>query len=261
MRTTIVAFLTAAALTTGCDIVTASLGPEHTAQWQKSYTIAANGSVEIDNVNGKIEVEPGTGNTVEVTAIKKARGASEEAAKATLDRITIVEDVTPSRVKVEAKFPQSGGGFFVGGGNGQVEFQVKVPTGIEGSFHTVNGEVGVRGLDGHVTAQTTNGGVIAHDMSGQLDARTTNGGLDIDLARVSDGGVTLRCTNGGIRVRLPRDAKATISASITNGGISTSDLPLETSESSRRRLDARMNGGGPRIEAAGTNGGITLTSR
>jgi DUF4097 and DUF4098 domain-containing protein YvlB len=113
-----------------------------------------------------------------------------------------------------------------------------------------------------VTAETTNGGVKTHDVSGQLDASTTNGGLDIDLAKMPEGGVKLECTNGGISVRLPRDAKVTIAASITNGGIKTTDLPLETSgESDRRRLDAKMNGGGPRLQVDGTNGGITLTSR
>ena len=264
MRTqtrTILALLMAAALATGCDIVTASLGPEHTSQWQKTYTLGAKGSVEIDNVNGKISVEPSSGNAVEVIAIKKAHGASEEAAKAVLDRITIAEDVTESRVKVEAKFPHNEG-FTFGTNSGSVDFQVKVPAGVEASFSTVNGEVSLQGMNGRIKARTTNGGVTARDMSGQLNATTTNGGLNIDLAKVADGGVTLRCTNGGIRVRLPRDARATISASIVNGGISTTDLPLEMSgDNSRRHLDARMNGGGPVVDASGTNGGIHLTSR
>jgi len=63
-------------------------------------------------------------------------------------------------------------------------------------------------------------------------------------------------------VRLPRDAKATISASITNGGISSGDLNIDAiGENNRRRLEGRLNGGGPRIEIEGTNGGITLSGR
>jgi hypothetical protein len=77
-----------------------------------------------------------------------------------------------------------------------------------------------------------------------------------------EGGVKLDCTNGGINLRLPRDAKATISARISNGGISQGDLSIETTgESSRRRLEGRLNGGGPRIDIEGTNGGITLAGR
>ena len=118
-------------------------------------------------------------------------------------------------------------------------------------------------FSGHVNAEATNGGVKAHDMSGQLDASTTNGALEIDLAKMPEGGVKLACTNGGIRVSLPKDAKATISASIMNGGIHTGDLPIETTgdSSNRRKLEGRMNGGGPRLEIEGMNGGITLSSR
>jgi DUF4097 and DUF4098 domain-containing protein YvlB len=175
-------------------------------------------------------------------------------------RNTNVEDLSRDHVRIKAKFPDSSGIF--NGNAGTVEFTVKVPAGLTSKFATVNGGVEVRGLSGKVNAETTNGGVTTHDVSGQLDASTTNGGLKIDLARMPEGGVKLECTNGGISVRLPRDSKATISASITNGGISTSDLPIETSgENDRRRLDAKMNGGGPLLQIEGTNGGIALTSR
>jgi len=120
----------------------------------------------------------------------------------------------------------------------------------------------VSGLKGRVNAETTNGGVEARDISGTLAATTTNGGLDIDLAEMPEGGVKLECTNGGIKVRLPRDAKATISARISNGGIHQDGLEIEAVGSqSRRRLEGRLNGGGPRLEIEGTNGGITLNGR
>jgi hypothetical protein len=57
-----------------------------------------------------------------------------------------------------------------------------------------------------------------------------------------------------------RPTRASISASITNGGISTSGQ-LDTLESTRRRLEARLNGGGPPIRISGTNGGITIAQR
>lgn len=251
-------FLVASA---GCDIVTADFRSEETAEWHKTYQLDANGRVEIDNVNGKIDVQPSDGNTVDIVAIKRAKGASPEAAKAALGRVSFAEDASASRVKVETKIERSGGGFFSGGGI-QVEYRVKVPAGADVKFTTINGGVQVTGLKGRVTAETTNGGVRIKEVTGQLDASTTNGGLDIDLAQMPEGGVKLGCTNGGIHVHLPRDAKATIAARITNGGISTGDLPIETTgETSRRRLEGKMNGGGPRLDVEGTNGGITLSSR
>jgi DUF4097 and DUF4098 domain-containing protein YvlB len=251
----------AAAASAGCDIVTADLKSEESSNWQKSYPLDANGRVEIGNVNGKIVVEASSGNTVEVTATKKARGATPEAAKAALDRASIVENVTPSLVKIDTKIQRMDGIVF-NGGSLQVEYRVKVPAGAEVRFTTTNGGIEASDLTGRIQLETTNGGVTARNIGGQIDASTTNGGLDIDLARVPDGGAKLECTNGGIRLRLPRDAKASITASISNGGIDTGDLTIDgAGENSRRRLDGKLNGGGPRIQIEGVNGGIKLSSR
>jgi DUF4097 and DUF4098 domain-containing protein YvlB len=243
----------------GCDIVTADLRSEETAQWHKTYTLDAGGRVEIANVNGKIEVEPSAGNTVDVTAFKKARAATPESAKAALARVSIAEDASPSRVRIDTKIARAEGLF---SGSLTVDYRVRVPAGADVKFTTVNGGIEITGLEGRITAETTNGGVVARSVKGQLDASTTNGGLEIDLAEVAPGGVKLECVNGGIKVAIPRDAKATISASVANGGISAGDLSLDiTGENTRRRLEGRLNGGGPRIHVEGTNGGISLAGR
>ena len=244
-----------------CDIVTADLRSEETAQWHKSYQLDTNGRLEINNVNGKIIVEPSTGNTVDVTAVKKARGASPESAKAALDRASIVEDVSSGRIRIDTKVTNLSGIVF-NGGTATVEYRVKVPAGAEVKFTTVNGGIEATGLQGRTTLETTNGGVTTRNVGGQLEASTTNGGLDIDMSKVPEGGVKLDFVNGGLSMRMPRDAKATISASVTNGGISYGDLSIDTTgESTKRRLEGRLNGGGPRIQIGGTNGGITLSGR
>jgi DUF4097 and DUF4098 domain-containing protein YvlB len=248
------------AASTGCDVITADLKHTETSEWRKTFEIAPDGRVEISNVNGKITVEPSTGRgVVEVVAIKSAKGATAESAKEALGRIEIRDESSPQSVTISTKLARTGGMFH--GGSGQVAYTIKLPPGADARFTTVNGGVEVAGLSGRVVAETTNGGVVARDISGPIDASTTNGGVDVDLSNVAEGGVTLGCTNGGIKLRLPADAKATISASVTNGGIDAGSLQLETSEQSRRRLEGRLNGGGPRIRIEGTNGGITLSRR
>lgn len=244
---------------TGCDIAMADLKQKETAEWRKTYELQPGGHVEISNVNGKIDVQPGTGNTVEVVAFKSARAVSSEAAKEALGRIEIQENVSPGDVRIQTRMQRSGALF--SGGNLQVEYTVRVPAGADVKFSTINGGIEITGLKGRINLETTNGGIKARDISGPIEASTTNGGVEVDLAQLSEPGVKLGCTNGGIRLRLPTDSKATISARITNGGIDTSGLQLETTESSRRRLDGRLNGGGTRIEIEGTNGGIRISGR
>ncbi len=51
-------------------------------------------------------------------------------------------------------------------------------------------------------------------------------------------------------------------ASVVNGGLSVGDLPVETiGEQSRRRLEGKLNGGGPRIVIGAVNGGVRLAGK
>jgi hypothetical protein len=243
----------------GCDIALGHFKEKATAEWRKSYELQPGGRLEISNVNGKIDVEPATGNTVDVVAEKSAHAGSVEAAKQAVDRIEIQDTASAASIRIETKMPMGGNTF---GGNQQVHYTVRVPAGAEVKFSTINGGIELTGLNGRIVAETTNGGVKAHDVSGSIDASTTNGGVEVELSKVPDNGVKLECTNGGIVLRLPSDAKATISARITNGGIDTSGVQIEsTGENNKRRLDGRMNGGGPRIDIEGTNGGIRISGR
>jgi putative adhesin len=262
-RTYAVAIVLPAALTASaaCDIAMADHRQKETSEWRKTYELQPGGRVEIGNVNGKVEILPGQGNTVEVVALKTGTGVSQDAAKEALGRIEILEDISPGSIKIETKTRRDSGSLF-GGGGLRVDYTVRVPQNAEVRASTLNGGVAVTGLNGKVYAEATNGGVKARDVTGALQATTTNGGIDVDLARLSEAGVKLECTNGGIILRLPADAKASISARVMNGGIETNGLMLDSGvEPSKRRLDARLNGGGARVDLEGTNGGIRISSR
>jgi hypothetical protein len=243
----------------GCGIAGAHFNAEESVEWRKSYELAPGGRVEIRNVNGRIDVRPSEGRTVEILAVKTARGRSADVAREAAGRIEIRETVSASNIRVETRLPQSSGFFNMNGG--EVRYTVRVPAATEAEFVTVNGGLQIAGLSGRLKAETTNGGIVGHDLGGAVSATTTNGGIEIDLQRVAEEGVRLECTNGGISLRLPEDARATLTASTSNGGIDTGGLPFETSESSRQRLEAKLNGGGPTIRLSGTNGGIHLKRR
>jgi hypothetical protein len=245
----------------GCDLATVDLRAQATDEWKRTYTLPPDGRLEIVNVNGRIDVQTGEG-PVEVVAERRVRAASEELARERLGQVQIEEDVSPTAVKLETKMPR-GGGLFDGGGV-DVTYRVRVPAGIQVRMKTVNGGIELAGLQAAVNAETTNGGVVARGLGGPVQASTTNGGIDVEVDRVAEDGIRLECTNGGIRLRLPRTAKASITARVANGGIDTGGLQIETTgddRSRRRRLDGQLNGGGPRIDLQGTNGGITISGK
>src|SRR5262245_52727374 len=159
-----------------CDLAMAEFREKQTAEWRKTYEVQPGGRIEIVNVNGKIEVEPSAGSTVDVVATKTAKGASVDAARQALQRIDIQETASPSSVRVETKLQRGDSGFF-SGASLEVHYAVRVPESVEVKVTTVNGGIELRGLKGRVDAETTNGGVKAREVSGAIDASTTNGGV------------------------------------------------------------------------------------
>ncbi|HEY8551321.1 MAG TPA: DUF4097 family beta strand repeat-containing protein [Vicinamibacterales bacterium] len=237
-----------------CDVALSGFREEASDTWTKSYPLSEGGTVEIVNTNGFVDVSAGTGSTVEVTAVRVARAATPDAAKELLAKVTIREEVSPDRVKLGAEYPRTG----LGGGGVEVRYTVKVPASAQVALTTTNGRLSVTDVKGPATLGTTNGEISARNLGGPVKASTTNGAIDLQLASLA-GDVDLETTNGSISLTLPADAKASLSARCTNGSISVDGIRMEELERSRRRLEARLNGGdGPKIALETTNGGIEV---
>jgi DUF4097 and DUF4098 domain-containing protein YvlB len=242
----------------GCDVHLGDLSARATDEWTRSYPLKAGGEVRIVNTNGRIDVEGIDGSTVEVRAERIARGSTDAAARELLPRIVIKENATPERVSLETERIS---GIMIGAAF-EVRYHVRAPKDAAVNVTNTNGQVVLTGLAGKVNAHTTNGGVKGDGLTGGVDARSTNGQVAIDLAGVGRDPVTLHTTNGGVTLTLPETAKADVSASVTNGGISVGEFQnFEVGEKSRRRLEAKLNGGGTPIELQTTNGGVRLRPR
>lgn len=242
----------------GCELAVRSFRAEAREVWTRVYTLEPGGRFELRNVNGAITIETARDGRLHVRAERIARSATDAAARELLGRLEIAETVEPALVRLETRAPQRG---LFDGGSTEVRYAVEVPDTVEVRVRNTNGRITLADLAGRVVADTTNGGVSGLRLRGPVEASTTNGGIEMDLAVVAAEGVALETTNGGIRLALPSDARADLFASVTNGGIDTGGLPVETLEMSRRRLEGRLNGGGPSIRLETTNGGIRLSAR
>src|SRR5262245_20193751 len=247
------------AILAGCDVgIGGHLTARATDEWTHTYPLKAGGELRISNTNGLIEIEGVDGSTLEVRAERIARGVSDEAARELLPRIVIKEDATPERVSLST---ERFSGIMLGAGF-EVRYHVKAPKNSVVDVTNTNGQVRLNGLSGRVNARTTNGGVRGEALAGEVEARSTNGGVVVDLASVSSGHVKLHTANGGVTLTLPETAKADLSASVVNGGISIGEFQgLDVAEKTRRRFEARLNGGGSDIELQTTNGGIRIRPR
>jgi hypothetical protein len=228
-----------------------------TDEWSRTYNLPASGKLEIVNINGVITASASEGGAVEVRAQRTAKASSDDAARELLKKIEIAETTTADSVRIETKVPRS---VNWGRSGNEVRYSVKVPRGLSVRFETVNGGVRLENLDGQIVAETTNGGVRGSRLRGSVKASTTNGGVEITMAAVT-GAVELETTNGGIELQLPPDTKADLEARCTNGRIRVAEaLAATATEQSRRNYRGRLNGGGAKISAETTNGGIVISS-
>jgi DUF4097 and DUF4098 domain-containing protein YvlB len=181
------------------------------------------------------------------------RAGTEEAARELLKQVEIREESATGRIRLETKYPKG-----LGRSSVDVKYILRVPRTAVVDVETVNGSIVLTALTGTVRAESTNGGVKGRDLSGGVTASTTNGGIDIRMTGVASDGVSLETTNGGIELGVPGEAKGTITARVVNGGINVADLPVEKTDSSRRKLEGTLNGGGPAIKLETVNGGIHM---
>jgi hypothetical protein len=228
----------AAVLAAGCDMAMGHLGGTATDEWTRSYPLTRGGELQIVNTNGRIEIEPSDGSTVDVRAERIAKAATDDGAREILPRIKISETVKPDHVTLETERLS---GVMIGV-NMEVRYHVKAPK------------------DAFVHVRNTNGQVTVNGMTGKLSAETTNGAVVAEMAAVT-AKIEASTTNGSVTLTLPADAKGDLTASVTNGGISVTGLKLETTEQSRRRIEGRLNGGGPSIDVHTTNGAVRIRAK
>ncbi len=239
-----------------CDVVVTSLESKGKAQdqWTRTYQLAS-GDLEIVNTNGTIEVVGAEGSQVEVVAERTARGATDEDAKKILAELTIAEEVGANRIRLETK-PPSGEGRRV-----EVKYHIKVPASVNVRMDSQNGTLDAAALKGTLKAETGNGTVKGRDLSGAVEANSTNGRVSLEITSVAAGGIRAETVNGSVEVTMPATAKADVSASCVNGRISVENLKLDGPETTRRRVEGRLNGGGPKVVLETTNGRIQLIGK
>ena len=247
----------------GCDIEVGDRGVsvgvargKATDEWSRTYSLPPGGHLDIGDINGTITLEPSTDSRVQVHAVRDARDSSDQAAQKLLADVKMVEEVGPDRVRVDVD--GSGRNSFGLRQSVSVRYDVHVPPGLVVSARTQNGAIQINDVTGTMTATTTNGGITARNLSGGISASTVNGGVLVSLSDVR-ADVSARTVNSGVHIEIPPDAKADLDASVVNGGVSVDDaLNLSGGDRGRRHVSGSLNGGGPRISAQTTNGGVRI---
>lgn len=247
-------------LAAGCDphVGGGALQGRASSEWTRSYTLAADGELQVVGASGPIVVEGVEGGAIEVKAMRTVRAARESEARDLVERVRINEDVSPERVVLR----NEGLGGMGLGRQVSVDFHLRVPTSTRLRLHTANGNVRVSNVAGTVVMSTDNGIVLGRGLSAGVDAQSTNGSVTLELTAIGDAAVTARSTNGGVSVSLPASARATVEAATTSGTVDAAVLGLAPAgPQSAQHVHGAMNGGGALVTLSTTNGDVQVRSQ
>lgn len=241
----------------------APLAAQRTADFSWSGKVGAGRWVYLRNMNGSIRVERGTGDRVEVTAVKSWRRGD------------------PDDVRIETKKVGTGDGDILicafwnedsecdedgyhtrnnrnNRNDTSVEFRVKLPAGVKILAQTVNGSVRVDGATDEVRAGTVNGAVEATSAGGPVTASTVNGDIDVRMTKLGTGDLKYGTVNGSITIEVPADLDADLDMRTVNGRLNA-DFPITVQgRINPRHLRATIGRGGRRLSLSTVNGSVNL---
>jgi hypothetical protein len=124
---------------TGCELADAHAG-RAADEWTRRYSLSPGGTVEVDNANGRVDVEAVDSTLVEVRAERIARAATDARARELLARLRIEENVTQDRVWLRTGRTNG----FPFGRSVEVRYHIRAPKTATIRAGTTNGSIHVR---------------------------------------------------------------------------------------------------------------------
>jgi DUF4097 and DUF4098 domain-containing protein YvlB len=240
-------------------------------KWDWSGTLEPGRTVYVRNLNGPIRVEPASGNTLEVSAVKVIRrNGNPSDVQLTAEQRSNHGDVVicavwteRTRCDEDGYNTRSSNSWFPWGDSHRaddisVEFTVRVPKGVRITASSVNGGLEITGADAEVNAHTVNGSIVARSNSGPVRAHTTNGSLTIQTGLSGSNTLDYQTTNGQITLEFSGISSADVEMRTVNGSIST-DFPLTVEgRFTNKRVRGTIGRGGQLVRLSTVNGSIRL---
>jgi hypothetical protein len=221
---------------------------------RKSFELQPGGRIQIQGINGKVEIQTSETRTAEVFVRRTADSPH------SLRRREMIIEQTSDGLLVRSKQNHLGFWEHLFGHDPKEEVTIKAPRQIALSFKGINGGISTSDIDGTVEVKGVNGKVDLGQTSGSAEISGVNGRISVGLRTLDDRGARLSGVNGGIELRLANGLNADLTAKGMNGNV-RSEIPEVTvdKEEYGRNYSARIGTGGAPITISGVNGNVRLT--
>ena len=222
---------------------------------RKSFELRPGARVEIQGINGSVEVQTSDTKTAEVYVLRTA------GSRDSLSRREVTVEQTADGLLIKGKEARHAGIWeHLFGRNPREEVTIKAPRQIALALKGVNGRVHSGDIDGPLEVKGVNGNVELGQTSGSAEISGVNGRISVGLQSLDDRGARVSGVNGGVELRLANGLNADLTAKGMNGNVRSeiSEVTVDK-EDSGRNYSARIGAGGAPITIRGVNGNVRLT--
>lgn len=227
-----------------------------------THDVATGGRIEIDNINGPIDVMRATGRTFEVTVTKTVRRGNGALVKSVMENTadgvrvcTVYLDNPDDAAGCEHNEHHADHGDRL---EVEMHYVAHVPDGTELTVDDVNGAVVATGVNANAHIESVNGNVT-FDGTSASSIETTNGEVKARFARADwEGTLSVHTVNGGVDLTFPATLNADVHGETVNGSIESAFPVTIEGKFGPKSFDGRIGSGGRKLSIETVNGSIHL---
>jgi DUF4097 and DUF4098 domain-containing protein YvlB len=234
-----------------------TVAADATKNFSQTYEFDANGSIDVENINGDIVVSGWDKNEI---LLEYTITADDED-----DLKNIKVEVEHDKREFDVEVDIDSGGFMSWGGNsGEVDFVLKVPKGASlDGIDSVNGDIEITGVTGEIKTETVNGRIVVKNASQDVKFGTVNGDVEIHVDRLSSSSrIKGDSVNGDIEIYLPENDGFELKSDTVNGDLSNDfDIEVDEGEYVGADMDGEYKSGGASLKFDTVNGDIDIRKK
>jgi DUF4097 and DUF4098 domain-containing protein YvlB len=230
--------------------------------WAKA--LSAGTVIAVHNISGSVTVVPGTGNRVEISAVRHgvARGAND--VYVAVKEYTSEVDVCVLMKDSDESCDQEGAHMRSRRSHWdddvRMDVTVHLPASMRIKANSVSGDVSITGAQGDVYASSVSGDIRMDDLhASSIRAETVSGKLTVAIkALTGNGDLKFKSVSGDVVLTVPKSFDADVSLSTVSGDFQ-SDLSFTLSGRMQRRgIHARAGAGGRSLDVSTVSGDLRL---
>lgn len=221
-------------------------------EFRQSYQLASGAKVEVQGINGTVDIETSAGGAAEVNVVRSARSRED------LEYHKVIVEQTATSLIVRGEKDRERSAL---GRNRDVRQRVmlKLPRQVDLGVSGVNGKVGVGEIDGPVRLSGINGKVEVAQARGYSEISGINGRVKITISQLGERGIHVSGVNGGVELFFAEELNADVDVTGINGSVNTEVANVTVmGKVDRQNFHAKIGSGGSPIRVTGVNGHVKL---